>query len=269
MNMENVRQKTVSAGAPARRLGVFVMLPLMAGLMVLCALSWEWRSSLRVKRVVIEGSSILPAQQIFALAAFPMKAPLTSLNLRSLEERILKNPFIRSATVTREYPDAIRIAVAERRPVASLSCGQLWYVDAEGVILPYLQSPVKLDLPVIDGIAGMTRPQAGDTLPGGEVSQALSVLQLAQEVDSSMLHAISEINMNGGKDIILYSTDIAVPIILGRGDFGKKFVLLESFWKNFVKTENAANLQYIDLRYDDQVVVKWLNEGPRQSKASL
>lgn len=270
MGIENLRtEDTVSDRAAAERWGKFLMLPLVAGLIVLCAVSWEWKETLKARRVIIEGASMLPVQQILSIVALPTKAPLRSIDLFALRGKLLANPFIRSAAVRREYPDAIRISITERKPVASFNSGQLWYVDDQGVVLPYVQSPVKPDLPVIDGITGGGKPIAGDTLAGSEMSQALEVLQTAEEVDSSMLHFISEINMNGGKDIILYSTDVAVPIVLGRGDYGKKFVLLETFWKNFVKTENAGSLQYIDLRYDDQVVVRWQNDGGRQTKVAL
>ena len=77
---------------------------------------------------------------------------------------------------------------------------------------------------------------------------------------------ISEINMNSGSDIILYSSDVGVPIILGRGDVTRKLLMLENFWNDFVATNDVEKLRYIDLRFEDQVVVKWLHQPDHQTK---
>jgi cell division protein FtsQ len=253
----------------SKRWGTWLMVPLVAGLVLLVVFASEWRESLTVQRVVVEGSRVLSAGQVYAIASIPLKTPLYALDLLSVRQRVLAQPFIQSVSFHRQFPGVLRIRVTERTPIASLNNGQMRFVDPHGVLLPFVPSAVKLDLPMISGIDGIGKALPGDRLANSEVKTAIEVLQTAQEVDSSMFHFISEINMNNGKDIMLYSTDLGVPINLGRGEIAKKLLMLQSFWNGFAKTGSPEKLQSIDLRYEDQVVVRWQNEGKRPTKVAL
>jgi cell division protein FtsQ len=247
----------------------WLMLPLVAGMVVLTVLATEWRGTLTVQRVVVDGARVLSAQQIYALASIPMKTPLYALDLLGARQRVLTQPFIKSVRFHRQFPDVLRIRVTERTPIASLNNGQMRFIDAQGVLLPFVSSMVKLDVPMISGVDGIQKAVPGEPLSSAEVKTAIELLQTAQTIDSSMFHFISEINMNNGKDIILYSTDLGVPITLGRGEIPKKLLMLQSFWNGFVKTASPEKLQSIDLRYEDQVVVRWQNEGKRSTNVAL
>ena len=182
------------------------------------------------------------------------------MNIFDVRKRVESQPFVKSVRVNRQVPDALRIEVVEREPIASLSGGQLQYIDAEGVLLPYIQSPVRFDLPMISGINGTQNVPPGKVIASNELIQAIEILQTALAIDSTVYHLISEVKMNDNSDIILYSAEGGVPIILGKGEIGKKLVTLQTFWNNFVKNGDADKLRYIDLRFDGQVVVKWNHE---------
>jgi cell division septal protein FtsQ len=59
--------------------------------------------------------------------------------------------------------------------------------------------------------------------------------------------------------MILTSAESGVPIIFGRGDIADKIARLEAFWALEVAERGAGELEYIDLRYRDQVVARWRN----------
>lgn len=246
------------------------MIPLAVLFITTAVLSWHWEKSLRVQKVVVEGARILSAKQIASLAGVPAKSQLYGVDLFTIRQRLMKQPFIRSVRVNREVPGTLMIEVEEREPVASLGGGQIRYVDAEGMVLPYVNTSIALDLPVISGLADIQEVQAGKIFESEDLAEALELLQTAQQIDSSVYHFISEINMSRGEDVVLYSADVGVPIYFGHGDAARKLLLLQTFWANFVKTGDPDRLRYIDLRYEDQVVVKW-NTPPESkgTKASL
>ncbi len=64
---------------------------------------------------------------------------------------------------------------------------------------------------------------------------------------------------------MLYSAEGGVPIIFGRGELPSKLVRLETFWNDIVRTRGPQNLQYVDLRYQDQIVARW-NPEPSATK---
>jgi cell division septal protein FtsQ len=96
--------------------------------------------------------------------------------------------------------------------------------------------------------------------------EAIDVCQTAQSLDTAVYRLISEINMNNGGDIILYSSEAGVPVVVGRGEIEKKLLLLENFLVNNMATTDVENVQYIDLRFEDQVVVKRVQQLDRQHK---
>ena len=255
--MEELQPNTaVDAKPTRRRLGLWFLVPLVLGLIALEVLSLEWRDSLRIRKEVVEGARIIPAQMIFALAKVQLKSSMYDVDIREVQQRILAQPFVKSATVNRQFPDGLHIRVEEREPIASLSGSQLRYVDADGVLLPYVQTSVQFDLPMISGIPTIEKAQVGDTISNKELFEAIGILQTAIAVDSAVYRMISEINMNNGDDVVLYSSDLGLPIILGRGDVVRKLLMLQSFWNNIVKSDGAEKLRYADLRFEGQLVVK-------------
>ena len=77
-----------------------------------------------------------------------------------------------------------------------------------------------------------------------------------------LYHNISEIQLRNGGDIVLYSAEGGVPIIFGRGEMSDKITRLETFWNDIVRTRGVQDLQYVDLRYQGQIVARWSQQQP-------
>ena len=84
---------------------------------------------------------------------------------------------------------------------------------------------------------------------------ALEALESAQNVSSELYHMISEVKIWSGHDMVLYTAEGGVPIIFGRGESAKKMVKLDAFWKKFITEQGPQDIRYIDLRFEDQVIV--------------
>ena len=255
---------------PRNRWGLWLLVPLVACTIAIFVFSHEWKKSLKLRHVEVEGLHALSVQEITALSRVPMNTPLFDVDLAAAQQRIAANPFVKVASVTRQYPDLLRISIQEREPIATVNGGQVWYIDASGVLMPFRQSALKLDLPIISGVSGVQNAKGGEVVADKEIAEALEILHEARTIDSSLYHFISEINMNHGGDITLFSVDAGAPIIFGRGDALRKLYLLQTFWQNVVKVQGPEKLQSIDLRFDDQVVAKWNQQTDKPAtKASL
>ncbi len=269
MTMDGHESRATGRERPAPARGIWLTALLLVAAIVLCVVSVRWRGTVVLHRIVVDGLVVLPERDVVARAAVPLNTPLDNVDILEVKRRLLNEPFIRRATVNRQYPDMLRIHVVERTPVASLNCGQLLYVDTEGVLLPPVRSSARLDLPVISGIGGIQGAPMGQVCANAELAEALSVVRTAATVDSGLMHFISEINMNNGGDIDLFPADANVRIVLGRGDLGKKFVVLHAFWHNFISSTNPDQVEYIDLRFDDEVVVKRRGVPDVQANVSM
>ncbi len=233
--------------------------------LALFVLSLQWKDTRRVAKVVIEGALYFSEKDVRARASVPAKALLDTVSLGAIRARLVSHPYIRDARVGRTYPDELTIAIDERIPVASFTVnGAIRYIDEEGVVLPYLRSGMPYDLPLITGVPELNRTRIGEVVEGEEYFAALGILVAAMETDSSVYRLISEVDMKDGGDIALYSSEDAVLIKFGRGDERRKFMLLRTFWEKFAREGGTEHLEYLDLRFSDQVVAKW-NNKPQQS----
>jgi cell division protein FtsQ len=230
-------------------------------LIALFVLSVQWKDSRKVSAIDVSGVAIFAAKDVRARAKVPNGSLIDTVSLTGVRRRLVSHPYIRDARVSRTYPGELRIELEERVPVASFTVkGAIRYVDAEGVVLPYLESAVMHDLPTITGVPELASAAFGDAVGDSLYFEAIGILSVALETDSSVYHLISELDMKNGDDVIIYESERGVPIRIGRGDTKRKMTMLRAFWDRFVRKEGSGNLEYLDLRFGDKIVAKWTNK---------
>lgn len=254
---------------PGSRRGGLLMALLIIALLGAAVFANMWKSDLKVASIAVEGNSIVGEKEILTLAGVTEATRLFDVDLFAIRKRIEQNNFIRSASVNREVPNRITIRVEERVPIAAVVLDKVLYLDADGYVLPPVRSENIFDLPVLTGTLQRGELTPGKQCPMANVRDALGVLKVAQQVSDELYRRISEVHVEGEKDIILYTAEFGVPVIFGRGDAPAKMVRLHSFWKEFVNHRGAQELQYVDLRYQDQVVVRWVHDKRELINAPL
>lgn len=239
---------------PPKKWLLFVLLGVLVSLVISANM---WKSQLTVQRVIVEGNRIVETSEIVQLAHVSKNASLYDLDLRQIEKDIVSHHFIKNVVVERDLPATIRIRVGERTPLAIVNGVEILYLDEDGMVLPHSISRELFDLPVLTGLSPNIKLAVGKTIKDLDVREALSILSTARVVSKEIYHLISEIRLRDGGDIVMYAAERGVPIIFGRGEIPSKLVRLEAFWNEMVHQEGAENLQYVDLRYEDQVIVRW------------
>jgi cell division protein FtsQ len=224
-----------------------------------------WKSNLKIKQLDIEGNRIVGANEIIQLAHVQVGTLLYKVNLTTIQQSVMSHHYIKDAIVERNLPNTIHIQVTERIPIAIVNSTETIYLDEDGVVLPRSVSHRILDLPMISGISTNEQLNLGSTLSQADVREALRLLSTMKRVYRTMYHNISEVQLRSGGDIILYSTEGGVPIIFGHGELASKLVRLDTFWNTIVRTRGPQHLQYVDLRYQDQIVARW-NKEPSNIK---
>jgi cell division septal protein FtsQ len=113
------------------------------------------------------------------------------------------------------------------------------------------------DLPVVTGDLPASECVAGKPVTSAHVREALDILATARDVGEGLYQLISEVHLEAGRDIVFYTAESGVPVVFGHGDVAVKLVTFDEFWKQIVRQRGAAELTSVDLRYADQVVVRW------------
>ncbi len=148
-------------------------------------------SVLAVQGVQVRGARSLSAAEVRDAAGVPPGAPLARVDLGTIESRVESMAMVRSAEVTREWPDQVLIRVEERVAVAVVDIGgRVRGMDAEGVVFrDYARPP-----------AGLPRVQTtADTRSDAlqEAAQVIGALpgDLSARVDHVEVQTVDQISL--------------------------------------------------------------------------
>jgi cell division protein FtsQ len=244
-----------------RRLGAALMIVLILAVVAATLGANSWKRELPVRGVRAVGNAIVPAADILKLAAIPKDTKLYSVDLASVQKRVQQNPFLRSVSVNRQGPEGICIVVEERQPIAMMIREQVQYVDEEGVVMPAIKSDRLFDLPVISGALPPGECVAGKKITATPVREALHLLALSRQIGAELFRRISEVEIRESGDLLFHTADAGVPVVVGQGDLAMKLVKFDSFWRQIVEGRGPQQLQLVDLRFEDRVIVRW-NDKP-------
>jgi cell division protein FtsQ len=247
----------------AKRTGMIGLTLLLVGALALIVGANAWKTSLKVRRVEVRGNRLVETNEVLQLAQVAVGTPLYEADLTAIQRNVASHHYVKDATVERDLPGTVRVTVHERVPIAIVTRSETVYLDEDGVVLPRSIAKTLFDLPVISGIPAAQAMPLGSRATQDDIAQALEILTALRLLDRDLSHAISEVRLRDGHDIVLFTAEGGVPIIFGRGETASKLVRLETFWKTVVRTRGPQALQYVDLRYDDQVVARWADQPAR------
>ncbi len=215
----------------------------------------KWQNHVPVRQVSVEGLSVISKDEIVRLMNLQPNVPMYQIDLTAVQKNILSNSFVEKVIIKRDAPSTLRVIIEERKPAAILVANELYYIAGDGTVLPYIASSETYDIPVVSGVDSLNKIKTGQKLINADVQEALEIITACKMISENLFHAISEIRLRKGHDLILYSFETGAPIIFGKGDAVKKMVKLEAFWQKFLQNSDTKDIQYIDIRFDDQVVV--------------
>lgn len=244
--------------APSKK--PYGLILLVMGAVVLVVGANLWKTGLKVRRIVVEGNRIVGTNEILQLVQVQPGSLLFDADLNSIQHNVLSHYYVKEAAVGRDLPSTIHVQIVERVPVALVNRAESLYLDEEGFVLPHTLSKALFDLPVISGISVGVSLEVGKEVEQPDVLEALVILSTLRSVNKAQYHRISEVQVRNGGDIVMFAAEGGVPIIVGREEIATKLARLEKFWSEIVRDRGAQNLQYVDLRYDDQIVVRWKSQ---------
>ena len=99
---------------------------------------------LGARAITIKGSVHTPAAEIIAAGGLAGHPPLIDINPGATAAAIERLPWVRTASITRAWPDGLNIAITERRPVgvvATPTGGRWLVVDGAGRVVETLGAP--------------------------------------------------------------------------------------------------------------------------------
>ncbi len=213
----------------------------------------------RLTAVTVQGNRMVRGTEILEAAGLEQGMNLLVLDTERAARRIRANPWIRSASVRRQWPSTVLVQVREYRPLAMIrSAGEsgdrLYYVDRHGEIFAPVLPGQDMDYPVLTA----DRPvAAGDRLAEGTpVHEAFRLLLLAARGNPILpVQAISEIRVSPERGLVLYLVDRPFPIYLGQERLRKKYYRLVRILERLYRRDKVDTIREIDMDYMDNRVL--------------
>lgn len=231
----------------ARALKVALPLAALAAVSGGAHAAWKWSttsSAFALREVKVEGHARATPTDLVRLSGAALGQNLLALDPDALERAIAAHPWVRTASVTRQPPDTLIIRIEEHQPLALLSLGELYLVDAHGEPFKRLQADDAVDLPLVTGVdrdAYVADPRG----VAARLREGLSVLA-AWNARGARLGPLSELRLDG-EGLTLVS-GAGEEIRLGRADHEQKLARLERVRAELAARRVQAEVIHLDNR---------------------
>ncbi|NCT94773.1 MAG: hypothetical protein GXC72_10140 [Chitinophagaceae bacterium] len=176
-----------------------------------------------------------------------------TLNLRSMETGVERNPWVRNAEMYFDNQQVLQVHIEEREPIARVFTiqGESFYLDSAGMRLP-LSDKISARVPMFTGF-----PSGKAILSKPDSMLLRDVVKLGKYIqsDSFLMAQVSQI------DITPQATFEMIPLVgdhvvaLGNADnLDRKFDRLYTFYKQAWLQKGVNYYEKLDVQFDNQVV---------------
>jgi cell division protein FtsQ len=252
LRSKNKAKKKNRKGKPAYRRGEKLAIYLKRGTIVLIAVVIVSSLVLGIKlltrqfsldEIIVTGNYHLEKEDIVRSMELKKGNPMLDIRSSEINDRLRKNPWIKSVALKKQLPGTLLIKVKEAAPRALLSIKKkLYIIDEDGRILERIKGESTPFLPVIKEISPKNKR---------DVKEALKLISSLTE--KNMLNSMESVEI-GTETYGLFVKMDGEIIKVGYGGYSEKF----ERWLELEPEirQRGIPIKYIDLRFKDSVIVK-------------
>lgn len=220
-----------------------------------------FHSFFQIKEVEISGNQKVSSENIKSSVEInlPRKILLSNsksiflIDLKKVEESILRKfPQVNRVNFDRDFPSKLIILIEEKKPVAILEKGEdSYFLDQEGVIFEKVLEK-RAWLIIKDPNLNQDIGLGEGVIERGKLSQILEIQSELKElkIEISLAEIVNQQRVNvrtlEGWDIYFNLED----------DISRQVFNLDLVLKEKISSEQRGNLEYVDLRFGNQVYYK-------------
>ena len=206
--------------------------------------------------IEINGNRMISDAQILKICGFySNKDTERRINIDSVASVIMKLRYVKGISITKRPPQILNITIDEYEPVAFIYGRGLNLIDAEGYLIPLPNADIVWDLPHISGITEKLGT-LGKRTTASDAYIALEIVRYLEDENPLLAGLVSEINLSSKKDIELYLIKGGTKIRISRELFYKELYVLKNYIANYLDWRQLTNIEYIDLRFENQLIIK-------------
>jgi cell division protein FtsQ len=210
-----------------------------------------------VREFKAEGSNRRSSEQLAKLAGVDRGDNLFALDLEALERKLVQDPWIASAQVTRKLPDTLQFEVEEYTASALAAIdGGLYLVTRQGHPIVEASGAESLDLPVITGV------EADELVADREraierVARGVELIRRYERLPLARHWAPQEVHMASDGSVSLTIGKTGVVLQLGQGPFVQKLLMAARIMGKVQARGEIPSIIFLDNHaHPERVVVR-------------
>jgi cell division protein FtsQ len=175
-----------------------------------------------IKTVALTGNARLTQGDVIEQGGIEMGKNLFAFDTHAAEEKLLVNPWIATAKVTRELPNTLKVEVAERKATAVAALGEhLFLVTKEGEPFKEIKPDDPTDFPVVTGI---TSADLGRDREGAleRIRTAVGILEKYQALRLAKIYPAEEVHLDLTGHATLTVGRQGITLALGLPPYARK-----------------------------------------------
>jgi len=210
-----------------------------------------------VQEVNLQGGKRVSPEQARDQAGVVLGSNIFALDTALCERKLLENPWISQARVTRDLPRSLRIEIKEREPAAlAVFAERLYLVTSEGEPFKELSPGDPADFPIITGasVDGISRDRPREL---DRVREGLEVLELYGRVPLSKSQPAQEVHLADSGDVVLTAGKEGITFELGRDGYRRKLLMGEQVVAEMRRKGRSPGIVFLDnTAHPERVVVR-------------
>jgi cell division protein FtsQ len=222
-----------------------------------------------LKSVDVAGTARASDDQIRQIVRRAAGEGVWRADLAAIASEIERQPWVRSATVSRVLPSGLRVRVAERAPraVVRTNAGRFVWVDEDavmvGTLAPDHQQPAFF-------LRGWDE-SGTDAARAANRERVAKFLSLAREWEAAGLASrVSEVNLDDLRDVRaqLAGDDSEIEVRLGREDWTRRLMQAAGALEEHRAAPRGGQITYIDMTQNRRAVLGFKSGAAPQSVAT-
>jgi cell division protein FtsQ len=210
--------------------------------------------ALTVTRITVSGNTRLSRGEVLSLLDGLRGTSMVTVDLEDWRQRLMASPWVANAAMRRVLPGRVDVFIAEREPMGIGRIGQsLHLVDDRGdVIDEFGPNYAELDLPIIDGLSAGAA-ESGLLINESRASLAGRLLT-SLRAKPDLARRVSQVDVTDPRDAVVILDGDTALVRVGDDQFLERL----QTYVDLVPAlrERVAEIDYVDMRFDERVYVR-------------
>jgi len=208
----------------------------------------------QINNLLVEGNHRVPTAAIIGSLSLAPDASILEVDLRALAAIVARNPWIKTARVSRRLPTTLQVHVSERAPHAVVVADRAYLVSEDGLILQEASSAEMSDLPLLRLHADHPL-ETGERIDSARVEQGANLWQRFHQGALGPDVQAREIQLKGdGSYTVLLDQGLPSLYFGDEEDLQRQLDRLTRVLE--LRGTALRELEYADFRFADKVIVK-------------